>query len=362
MNTRKTVFIALILLVICILIHVYCSNQLRVEIGYSRHLYPLFSRGLRYCFGWIPFSIGDILYLFLLCWLFWKLCRFFVRMFGKGRVPSRKIYLKNFLLKALAFLSITYIIFNICWGINYDRKGIAWQLGLKIEKYSKEDLQEINCLLIDRINQSKRILLLDAKKYPSNGQLYTMVSDAYNHASVKYPFLNYKPASIKTSVWGWLGNYAGFTGYYNPFTGEAQLNTTVPPFLHAFIACPEAAHQLGYAKEMEANFVGYLAAAASMDTLFHYSVYLDLFTYANRNLFIVDSADAKLYRHELDTSVIADYRQWFEFNRQHQNPAEPVIRWIYGKYLEGNSQPQGLFSYDEVTAFIISYYKKFGKL
>jgi hypothetical protein len=78
-------------------------------------------------------------------------------------------------------------------------------------------------------------------------------------------------------LWGWLGNYVGFTGYYNPFTGEAQVNTTVPKFLQPFTASHEVAHQLGYAKEMEANFVGYLAASHSTDTLFRYSVYLDLF-------------------------------------------------------------------------------------
>jgi hypothetical protein len=172
--------------------------------------------------------------------------------------------------------------------------------------------------------------------------------------------MRYEPASLKTSLWGWLGNYSGFTGYYNPFTGEAQVNTTVPKFLQPFIACHEVAHQVGYAKEMEANFVGYLAATASDDTLFHYSVYLDLFTYANRNLFFIDSAAAKLYRKELLPSVVNDLKEWREFTRRHHGPLEPIVRWVYGKYLERNQQPMGILSYDEVTAFIISFYKKFG--
>lgn len=163
-------------------------------------------------------------------------------------------------------------------------------------------------------------------------------------------------------MWGKLGNYAGFTGYYNPFTGEAQLNTTIPKFLQPYTACHEVAHQLGYAKENEANFVGFLAAVASEDTLFHYSVYLDMFTYANRNLFETDSVAAKLYRKELIPAVQEDIKEWIAFNRKHRSLLEPAYRWMYGKFLQSNQQPGGIRSYSEVTGFLIAYYKKFGRI
>jgi hypothetical protein len=362
MKVQKKAIIAAFLLIICIVIRIYSSDHTRVENGYSSHFSPWFSGILRSILGWVPFSIGDFLYGLGLCWLLWKLTRFLIRLFKKGKIASRKVYLGQAFLKSFIFCCCVYIVFNIFWGINYDRKGIAWQLGLNMEKYSREDLEKMNCLLIDKINESKKVLITKNQAYPSNQALYEMVSAAYKNISADYPFLRYQPASFKTSLWGWIGNYSGFTGYYNPFTGEAQLNTTVPKFLHPFIACHEAAHQLGYAKEMEANFVGYLAASSSGNTLFHYSVYLDLFVYANRNLSYVDSTRAGLYRKDLDTAVISDLREWFEFNRRHQSVIEPVFRWIYGKYLESNSQPQGLLSYDEVTAFIIAYYKKFGRI
>jgi hypothetical protein len=34
--------------------------------------------------------------------------------------------------------------------------------------------------------------------------------------------INYKYPSVKPSIFSYLGNYLGFTGYYNPFSGEAQ--------------------------------------------------------------------------------------------------------------------------------------------
>ena len=362
MKVNKKVIIAAILWLICLLIHFYSLNEIRIETGYSSHFSPSFSRFLRKCLGGLPFSIGDFLYGLLAFWISWSCIKFFRQIFRRDRELKRTVYLFHAMLRLFIFCSSMYIIFNIFWGINYNRKGIAWQLRLDMKKYRQSDLEEINCLLIEKINLSKKTLTVYQIRYPSNKVLYGMVCAAFKNASGQYPFLAYQPSSLKTSMWGWLGNYTGFTGYYNPFTGEAQLNTTVPKFLHPFIACHEVAHQLGYAKEMEANFVGYLAASASSDPGFRYSVYLDLFTYANRNLFLQDSATAKLYRRELDTAVIADLKEWARFNRKHQSPVEPVVRWIYGKYLEGNSQPQGLLSYDEVTAFIISYYKKFGKI
>ncbi len=205
-------------------------------------------------------------------------------------------------------------------------------------------------------------MLNSGEGYPPPDTVFKKVQDAYNTLGSMYPFLQYHTISLKPSIWGWLGNYTGFTGYYNPFTGEAQVNTTVPKFLLPYIACHEVGHQLGYAKENEANFVGYLAAAASNDTSFHYSVYLDLFIYSNRNLYRTDTSAARVYSKQLIPAVRADLIELKDFYRRHQNPIEPFIRWAYGKYLEGNEQPEGMLSYDEVTGYLISYYKKYRKI
>lgn len=359
---RRRAVKAIILLLICTVIHFYSIDAQRIEIGYSNHFSPWISKLLRQVVGWIPFSIGDLLYAFIACWLLWKLTRFFYVLLSKKREHSLKYFLASSFVTFIIFLSAVYIVFNILWGLNYDRKGIAWQIGLEVKQYNKHDLEVINCILIDKLNQSKQTLVASNEPYLSNKELFKSVRKAYEKISNTYPFLEYSPPSLKPSMWGWLGNYTGFTGYYNPFTGEAQVNTTVPKFLQPFIACHETGHQLGYAKEMEANFVAFLASKNSRDTVFLYSVYLDLFTYANRNLFMQDSSSAKVFRKDLDTMVRADYKEWIAFIKSHENPVEPIIRYIYGKYLEGNSQPQGILSYDEVTGFIISYYKKFGDI
>ncbi|HMD00316.1 MAG TPA: DUF3810 domain-containing protein, partial [Ferruginibacter sp.] len=278
----------------------------------------------------------------------------------KKRVSWRKF--GSECLRLLVILLSVYVYFNIAWGINYNREGIASQLGLTIDKYSQKDLDELNGMLVQKLNESKATLIRNNTAYPSNSEMFSRTNKAFASIDSVYPFLKYHPVSLKSSMWGWIGNYTGFTGYYNPFTGEAQVNTSVPKFLQPYICCHEVAHQLGYGKEMEANFVGYLAASGVRDTLFNYSVYFDLFMYSNRNLFSIDSSSSHAYFNQLSPEVKADIKEWRDFVRRHRNPVEPVIRWIYGQYLRSNEQPQGVMAYDEVTAFIIAYYKKFGRI
>ena len=359
MRNKKLAIWAGILLILAISIRLYSASSLRVENGYSTAIYPPFAAFLRHLLGWLPFSFGDILYGAIVAWLLWKLVKGTIALFKK-RV-NRQSFVRG-CLKTVVILLATYVFFNAFWGINYNRRGIAQQLQLKMEKYSLDDLKNINGMLVAKVNEAKRSLINQHNDYPTSKQMFSKVQEAYAVIDSQYPFLQYHTRSLKPSMWGWLGNYLGFMGYYNPFTGEAQVNTTAPKFLQPYTSCHEVAHQLGYAKEMEANFVGYLAASSSKDTLFHYSVYLDLFLYSNRNLYSSDSAAAKIFAKQLLPEVRDDLKLWRDFNRRHRNPVEPLIRWLYGKYLENNEQPQGVLSYDEVTSFLIAYYKKFGKI
>jgi len=359
MKVKRLLIITGGLLVLALLVKWYSASADRVESSYSNGFYPPFASFFRHLFGWLPISIGDILYGALVIFILWRIARGIVALFKK-RVSWRGFGLGC--LKMLAIFLVLYVYFNISWGINYNRKGIAKQLDLQMQPYSISDLQNLNGMLVEKINTAKASLVNGNAVYPTSSALFKRVSLAYSKLDSIYPFLQYHTISLKPSMWGWLGNYTGFTGYYNPFTGEAQVNTTVPKFLQPYICCHEVAHQLGYAKEMEANFVGYLAAAASGDTLFHYSVYLDLFVYSNRNLSAMDTVAAKTFAKALSPAVRADIDEWKRFVHSHKNPIEPAIRWMYGKYLQSNQQPQGVLAYDEVTSFLIAYYKKFGKI
>ncbi len=359
MKRNKYWIVIGILVIFILIIRWFSSNALWVESYYSTGIYLYLSVFLRYLLGWLPFSIGDVLYGAIVIWFLYRLIKI-------SKVVIHKEVSKARLMASIQRLVVTllsiYILFNSLWGINYNRLGIASQLGLSMEKYSVNDLKTLNGVLLQKVNESNGLLLQKPVPEMTSSEIFNKAMLAYREVNKQYPFLNYHPASIKTSLWGWMGNYVGFLGYYNPFTGEGQVNTTVPKFSQPYTNCHEIAHQLGYAKENEANFVGYLAASASKEETFHYSVYLDLFLYANRNLFLADSVSAKAFTKELHPAVKKNLREWRQFNERHKNPVEPVIRWMYGKYLESNQQPSGVLSYNEVNSFLIAYYKKYGRL
>ncbi len=356
---RNQIIILGILIVTSVCIWLFSRNKYLVEILYSQSLYPFISNLLRFGFGWIPFSVGDILYSALIIFVAGKMIKLIMIIYKHSYGSIR---IKYILYRFVVQLLILYIAFNILWGLNYNRSGIAFQTGITQAKYSKEELLTITGLLLKEVNTCRQGLKHQQKHFITNRQLFEKAENAYQIASVYYPFLKYNHKSVKPSFFGLAGNYLGFSGYYNPFTGEAQVNTTIPDFLRPYVVCHEIAHQLGYAKENEANFAGYLVATASADTSFMYSAYLDLFLYANGNLKRTDSVAAKTLHQQLIPEVKGDIEKMKSFYRKYENPVEPIITWIYGRYLESNEQPSGMRSYSEVVSYLIGYYNKYGKI
>jgi hypothetical protein len=347
-------------LLVIVLIKISTFYPLWIEKNYSRGVYPYISWLYRSSFGWIPFSIGDIIYatagLFLLIGT--------VKLIKSGLARRFEVKnLKSTFLRAFFIFSTIYIYFNLCWGLNYNRPGIAYQLQLPQAKHSKQDLKLISTLLLHKVNEYRAMLGSGKIKYKSYPEIFSEAQTAYRQSTVAgFSYLAYNTKSVKRSMYGRLGNFLGFLGYYNPFTGEAQLNLTMPRFLIPFVTCHEIAHQLGYASESEANFVGYLAATQSTDTLFHYSTYFDLFNYANSELSLKDSIAAKDNYNQLTPSVKNDVEELREYWRKSDNIVEPIIKTFYDRYLKANQQAEGVKSYNDVTGWLIAYLKKYGKI
>src|SRR5450432_4860515 len=347
----------LIPLTLAICVKLFSFFPQAVEKYYSTGIYPVISIFPRLLFGWIPFSVGDILYAAVFLYMVISFVRFFTRAF------SRKLHRQYLLLCLKRCISIVlwvYIAFNIFWGLNYDRLPIAKQQHLETKPYSKEDLQDLIGLLVSRMNGIDSASREARRNLTTNDSLFKYSVAAYHSAARVYPELLYFYPSVKFSFYGYLANYLGFSGYYNPFTCEAQVNTTIPRFVQPFTTCHEIGHQLGYAKEEEANFCGFLSTKSSTDPAFRYSVYVDLYLYSAGALYVLDSTAYIPYRESLKPSVRRDLRDLKAFYQKYQNPFEPIIHRIYGKYLKANRQPQGINSYDEVVGLAIAYYRKYG--
>jgi hypothetical protein len=347
------------LIMVSILLKVFSLDAAWVEKYYTFGLYPVISRILRAVLGWIPFSVGDIVYIAAFLFFVLKAWKF-VSLLAKRQV---KEYLSWILFrKYLRLVFWIYIVFNVFWGLNYDRQGIAQQFGLKVEHYTPADLFELTSALQQRLNYyAEGVDSLKRLPLNNNQNLFKEGIAAYKNASRQYSFLSYYQPSIKPSMLTYLGEYFGFTGYYNPFTGEAQLKTTVPVFTKPFIVCHEMGHQLGYAKENEANFSSYLAGRVSDNIEFRYSVYYDMYGYAMSDLFVYNlPCFIELKKSELP-QVKKDNKTYRDYILKSRNAVEPVMSIAYDRYLRMNNQPHGKETYNEVVAWLIAYMKKFGK-
>lgn len=329
-----------------------------VENNYTYGVYPYLTKLQRFLFGWIPFSIGDLFYGFLVLIVILRTYRFFKVLFQKKLTRG---YLVAALQQAIFFFLFVYVFFNLFWGLNYNRRGVSYQLGIEVKKYSLADLDTLTTAIQTRLNkyaegsgEVQRDSFIRKKDLFREGRL------AFRHAEKKYPYLAYRPSSVKPSLFSYLGNYLGFQGYYNPFSGEAQVNTTIPRFLEPFVTSHEIAHQLGYAKENEANFVAFLACRDYPSPVFQYSLYFDMYNYAARELYRRDTALAAAFSKKLHPLVVKDIKEMRSFYRRYKNPVEPIITWSYGHFLKANNQPAGKETYNEVVAWLIAYYKKFG--
>src|ERR1043165_8801201 len=148
----------------------------------------------------------------------------------------------------------------------------------------------------------------------------------------------------------------------HPCSAEAQIKTTIPVFLRPFVITHEMAHQLGYAKENEANFVAYLTCKASADINFPYSAYFEIYRDAIFECRLTPNKELTLaLSRNIHPRVRGDIRDLRLYLLRERNFIEPFMTGMYDKYLKLNNQPKGKATYNEVIAYLIAYMKKFGK-
>lgn len=342
---------------LALLIKVMAAFPGIIENYYSTGIYPVISRVQRWLFGWIPFSFGDLLYAILTIYLIRAVFRL-IKAIAQKQVNNQ--WLLRVGVKVMKLWLWVYILFNSLWGMNYNRMGIAHQAGIAPAAYSTEELDSLVQHLQNRIAFNREISLPERQPLDHSKTLFSKAYKAYQQPAAQAVFLEYGGQSVKASFYSFLGNYFGFTGYYNPFTGEAQVNTLVPVFVQPFTTCHEIGHQLGYAKENEANFAGFLTASKSESAAFRYSAYFDVYLYAIRDLYQRDSIRGQFRHQQLPAGAKEDLVTLRKFNQDHVGLLEPLFRTLYSQYLRVNQQPSGMLSYNQVVALLIAYARKNG--
>ncbi len=182
--------------------------------------------------------------------------------------------------------------------------------------------------------------------------------NGYKKLEKDFTQLSYKHKSVKSSLMSLFQTYNGTSGYLNPLTGEAQVNNRTPKTSYPTTTCHEMAHQIGFAAENEANFVGFLAANYNDDIYFKYSSYRMAFGYCVSEIRKRDSDLSKTLWLKVNKGVIKDYNASYQFWKAYKNPFEPLMKKGYNAYLKANKQSKGVDSYNYVVDLFISYFQK----
>lgn len=322
-----------------------------VEQYYSNGIYPYISNFFRLILGWIPFSFGDLLGLILILLLIKAIYKLIKNKFKNITLLFLK-FIKN--------LSIIYFCFYAFWGLNYFREPLAKNLGLLQSTYTTEQLIETTKKIVFKLNKIHlQITNNDSIKIKvpySQKDIYKLASNGYKKLAITYPQLTYKTPSIKSSLVSLFQSYNGTAGYINPITGEAQVNDMIPITGYPSTTCHEMAHQIGWAAENDANFVGFLAAIANDDLYFKYSGYRMAYNYCIGQIFKRDKKLAKEIKKTVNKGIYKDYLNSYLHWKQFKNPIEPYFKKGYNSYLKANNQSKGIKSYSYVVDLLIAYF------
>ena len=322
-----------------------------VEQFYSNGLYVFLSKIMRYVFGWLPFSVGDLLYtlagIYIIRWL----------------IITRKRIVKdtlNYILDIGAALSIAYFTFHILWAFNYYRQPLYKSLNIESEYTTEQLLSFTEKLILKSNTVHDRLTTNDSLKieFPfTKREVFNKVENGFKKLAKSYPHLEYHPKSIKKSLYSIPLTYMGFSGYLNPFTNEAQVDGLIPTYKFPITTCHEVAHQLGYAAENEANFIGSLAAMRNDDLYFQYSGYTFALRYCLEELF---RRDPEIYKRIIPTihqGIFENYKEVQIFWLAYKNPLEPIFEKTFDSFLKANNQSDGMKSYNYVVALLVNYHK-----
>ena len=346
---KRKYILSIFLLVQVVLLKLIAFFPEMIERMYSNGLYTYSSRISRTVLGKIPFSIGDIVYGFLIVYLLIQL--------WKTR-KSWQLRWKDNLLKITNVLSIVYFLFHLLWGFNYYRVPLFEKMRIQRE-YSDDDLCQFTEKLIAKTNEvhfkiTKNKNLKVSIPY-SQDSIFKMAQNGYNHLGKQYAFFKYEIPSKKKSLFSLPLTYMGFGGYLNPFTNEAQVNDKIPMVGFPMTINHEMAHQMGYASESECNFIGFLASVNNDDLYFQYSAYQYALRYCLNTISMKNEAQFAYFKNKINPGIIENYKESEAFWKNYDTIIDKGFHAFYDQFLKMNQQKDGLESYSKFIGLLINY-------
>ena len=319
------------------------------------HVTTPFKTAMARICGMTEISVAEVFYLTAAAAAIFCIAQFIRAMAVRGH---RWDTLYRFVLTVLCVGVTFYAGFCLLWGVNYhtdsfqDRSGIVARQGTVAEL--RELTQRFAAELADAADDvprdengvfsADRRAILDAAP--------AVMADAFD----TFPTLRMDDVAPKAFVNSPVMSAMDFTGFYFPYTGEANLNMDAPAAFLPSTTIHEMAHQRQIALEQECNFVAVAVCCRSDDPLFRYSGLLMGYVHLSNALYRNDRGAYDAIVAGLPDTVRADLRANNEYWAANHTAFTDASQKVYDSFIKSNGDPNGVKSYGMVVDLLLAYY------
>ncbi len=327
------------------------------EAIFSRSIYPWWSSAWGFLPSLVSFSVAQWVVVAALFAVVAFVIYYAIQLMrGRGK---RLLVLWRAIATALAALSVGFFLFATLCGLNYYRCTFAEEAGFELRESSPEELAALCENLAANMNAARTEIEGSPDAYAeAHGGFEAYAHEALENMAAlaqAYPALQrplYSPP--KPVLFSRLMSYADIAGMYFPFTVESNINTDGPFFTIPATMGHELAHQCGFMREDEANFIGYLACKNAADPVTRYSGYSLAYDYAIGALSRVDADAARAIAATLSPEVQEDRRQRAAYLQQFAGPVAQLSNSVNNAYLKANQQQDGTQSYGRMVDLLLA--------
>ncbi|WP_432401439.1 DUF3810 domain-containing protein [Wukongibacter sp. M2B1] len=356
---QKKIFLILLLPLAILISYIGSRNSYIIEQLYSNSVYKFFSQVFSRLTGILPFSVGELL-LIIIVFIF--VYSMIITIIKATKLKTQRIRVcLNFLLNTIILISILYFTFIVIWGLNYHRLPFSEISEFDVKPSSTDELVMVCNDLINRANKLREEVLEDSsgvmKLNYNNKEVFIKAYQGYDAASCLYSELGGKYGRPKGLIFSKGLSISGISGIYSPFTFEPNVNIEIPDCMIPSTTCHEMAHQRGFAREDEANFISYLTCNLHPDIEFQYSGTLLALIHSMNTLYKYDENEFTKLRKRYSDGVIRDLISLSEFWASYEGPVERASNKLNNAYLKSNYQKDGVRSYGRMVDLLIAEYR-----
>ncbi len=340
MSYKKKLIWLCVIVVLLTVIQTILPYKPAWTIIYADYIFVPYQSLRNLIFGWSRLSFGDLLYLFLAFFLLKVVVKwiyYLVRIRNKGDLLLHSIF------NTAIIFSFIYLLFLLGWGGNYYKPSLTTYWHMDKGQWQKDSTEIIyDKFLVDKLNlYAPGFKPLRFKEVRGNAMDYYK---QHTDCKARLHGLNIKP-----SIYGFLMQHLGIQGYYNPLTGEAQVNRFLPEFMLPFVVVHEMAHQAGIAAEDDANLMAYTISIKSGDPTFRYSAYLNMWLYNHNRIRRRDSVLADEMRGWLNPLTLQHLDTLKQIRLRYKSDVSLYSSSMYDLYLKMLQQEEGIMSYNQAV-------------